>query len=68
MALLATVFTSRYADQLTAGVARDTAYTDGLSRAFLVGAVMAVLGLVAALVLIRQSRAGVVEEPVGSSV
>ena len=38
VALLATVFTSRYADQLAAGVADDAAYTDGLSRAFLVGA------------------------------
>ena len=48
-------------------MADDTAYTDGLSRAFLVGAVMAALGLLATLVLIRQSRAGAVEEPVTPS-
>jgi EmrB/QacA subfamily drug resistance transporter len=63
VALLATVFTSRTADQLAAGVAQDTAYTDGLSRAFLVGAVMTVIGLVATLVLVRQSRVDVEEVP-----
>ncbi len=56
VALLTTVFTSRTADQIQAGVAQDVAYTDGLSRAFLVGALMAVIGLAAALVLIRSSR------------
>ncbi len=39
------------------GTAADVAYTDGLSRAFLVGAVMAVIGLVAALALIRGKAA-----------
>jgi EmrB/QacA subfamily drug resistance transporter len=61
VALLATVFTSRTAEQIHAGVAQDVAYTDGLSRAFLVGAVMTLLGLVAAVVLIRggkQAEAG----------
>ena len=53
VALLATVFTSRTADRIQAGIAPDIAYTDGLSRAFLVGALMSVLALVAALVLIR---------------
>ena len=58
MALLTeTVFTSRAADQIQAGVAQDVAYTDGLSRAFLVGALMAVLGLAATIILIRQTRA-----------
>jgi hypothetical protein len=33
------------------------AYTDGLSRAFLVGALMSVLALVAAVVLIRGREA-----------
>ncbi len=56
VALLTTVFTSRTADQIQAGVARDIAYTDGLSRAFLVGALMSVLGLAAAVVLIRGGR------------
>jgi MFS family permease len=56
VALLATVFTSRAADRAAAGVAHDVAYTDGLSRAFLVGAVMTVLGLLATLVLIREPR------------
>ena len=32
VALLTTVFTSRTADQIQAGVAQDVAYTDGLSR------------------------------------
>ena len=69
VALLATVFTSRYADQLKAGVPDATAYTDGLSRAFLVGALMAVIGLVAGAVLIRAGRAGAVdEEPVPAPV
>ena len=63
VALLATVFTSRTADQIHAGVAPDVAYTDGLSRAFLVGAVMTVIGLGAALALIRKDHAGVVESP-----
>ena len=57
VALLATVFTSRTADQIHAGVAQDVAYTDGLSRAFLVGALMTVLGLIAAIVLIRGKQA-----------
>src|SRR4051794_21349129 len=56
VALLATVFTSRTAEQIHAGVAQDVAYTDGLSRAFLVGAVMTLLGLVAAVVLIRGGK------------
>ena len=60
VALLATVFTSRTSEQIHAGVAQDVAYTDGLSRAFLVGALMTVLGLIAAIVLIRgrQAEAG----------
>ena len=56
VALLATVFTSRTSDQIAHGVAPDVAFTDGLSRAFLVGAVMTLLGLVAAVVLIRQPK------------
>jgi len=46
------------------------AFTDGLSRAFLVGALMAVLGLAAALVLIRggspEAETTPVEAPVAS--
>ncbi|MDX6562786.1 MAG: hypothetical protein QOD65_2600 [Gaiellales bacterium] len=57
VALLATVFTSRTSEQIHAGVAADVAYTDGLSRAFLVGALMSVLALVAAVVLIRGREA-----------
>ena len=53
VALLATVFTSRTAELRASGTAADVAFTDGLSRAFLVGALMAVLGLAATLVLIR---------------
>jgi sugar phosphate permease len=61
VALLATVFTSRTADLRASGTAADVAFTDGLSRAFLVGALMAVLGLAAALVLIR-GNAGEIEQ------
>ena len=57
VALLATVFASRTADQSAAGVAHATAYTDGLSRAFLIGALMTVIGIGATLVLIRNVRA-----------
>ena len=66
VALLTTVFTSRAADQIQAGVAQDVAYTDGLSRAFLVGALMAVLGLAATIILIRGGRqdAAAAEAPV----
>ena len=53
VALLATVFTSRTAELRAGGTPADIAFTDGLSRAFLVGALMAVLALAAALVLIR---------------
>ena len=56
VALLATVFTSRTAD-LRPAASAATAFTDGLSRAFLVGALMAVLGLAAALVLVRGNAA-----------
>ena len=43
--------------------AHDVAFTDGLSRAFLVGAVMAVIGLVAAVVLDPRTIAGEVARP-----
>ena len=63
VALLATVFTSRTAEQAKAGVAADTAFTDGLSRAFLVGAVMAVIALAATFVLVREGRGAEAEAP-----
>ena len=44
-----------------AATAADVAFTDGLSRAFLVGAVMAVIALVAAVVLVREGSAAEVE-------
>ena len=68
VALLATVFTSRTADQIQAGVAQDVAYTDGLSRAFLVGALMTVIGFVAAVVLIRQQRSDAADAPAAPTV
>ena len=61
VALLATVFTSRTAELRASGTAADVAFTDGLSRAFLVGAVMAVIALVAAVVLVREGSAAEVE-------
>ena len=39
------------------------AFTDGLSRAFLVGALMAVIGLAAAFVLVREGRGAEAEAP-----
>src|SRR6478735_9703719 len=61
VALLATVFTSRTAELRASGTAADVAFTDGLSRAFLVGAVMAVIALVAAVDLVREGRGAEVE-------
>jgi MFS family permease len=56
VALLATVFASRTADQTIAGVAPSTAYTDGLSRAFLVGALMTVIAIAATIILVRNVK------------
>ena len=59
VALLTTVFTSYLASHSgpAAGVAQDSVFTDGLSRAFLVGAGLAVIAFVANAVLVRQSTA-----------
>jgi EmrB/QacA subfamily drug resistance transporter len=56
VALLATVFASRFADQSAAGVANATAYTDGLSRAFLIGALMTAIGIVATVVFVKNVK------------
>jgi MFS family permease len=69
VALLTTVYTSRFSEQVQAHVRPDQAFADGLSRAFIVGAVMAVIGLVAAVLLIREKPGAEVPEaapvPVG---
>jgi EmrB/QacA subfamily drug resistance transporter len=69
VALLATVFTSRFAAQSAAGVEHATAYTDGLSRAFLIGALMTVIGIAATLVFVKNVKPAEAEgapEPVAA--
>ena len=56
IAALSTIATSRTEDAVATGSALPVALVDGFSSAFLVGAVFAALGLVAALVLIRREE------------
>ena len=68
IAALSTIATSSTADALTSGSVLSEALVDGFSSAFLVGAMIAVLGLVAALTLIRRDEleapeAGLATEP-----
>jgi EmrB/QacA subfamily drug resistance transporter len=53
IAALSTIATSRTEDAVGSGVVLSTALVDGFSAAFLVGAVIAGLGIITALVLIR---------------
>jgi hypothetical protein len=61
LAVLSTIATSRTDDVLATGASNATALTEGFQTAFLGGAVIAALGFVATLVLIRSrdSRAHV---------
>ncbi|MFL6034868.1 MAG: MFS transporter, partial [Gaiellaceae bacterium] len=56
IAALSTIATSRASDQLAAGVAAPNALVDGFTAAFIVGAVIAAAGVVAALTLIRREE------------
>jgi EmrB/QacA subfamily drug resistance transporter len=56
IAALSTIATSRTEDSVGNGAAVSQALVDGFSSAFLVGAVVAALGLVASLVLIRRDE------------
>ena len=56
IAALSTIATSRTEDAVGSGVALSTALVDGFSAAFLVGAVIAALGIISVLVLIRRDE------------
>jgi MFS family permease len=56
IAALSTIATSRTSDSVASGSVLPVALVDGFSSAFLVGAVFAALGLVAALTLIRRDE------------
>jgi EmrB/QacA subfamily drug resistance transporter len=56
IAALSTIATSRTDDAVANGTAVSQALVDGFSSAFLVGAVIAALGVVASLVLIRRDE------------
>jgi MFS family permease len=56
IAALSTIATSRTEDSVASGAAVSQALVDGFSSAFLVGAVVAALGVVASLVLIRRDE------------
>ena len=56
IAALSTIATSRTDDSIGNGAAVSQALVDGFSSAFLVGAVVAALGVVASLVLIRRDE------------
>jgi hypothetical protein len=70
IAMLSTIATSRTTDSLATGAVPPQALVDGFSAAFLVGAVIAGLGLLAALTLVRRDElepavpAAVDDEPV----
>ena len=56
IAALSTIATSRTQDSLVSGSVLSDAMVDGFSSAFLVGAIVAALGVVAALTLIRSDE------------
>src|SRR4051794_7559720 len=56
IAALSTIATSKTEDSVSSGSALPVALVDGFSSAFLVGAVFAALGVVAALTLIRKDE------------
>jgi EmrB/QacA subfamily drug resistance transporter len=56
IAILSTIAISRTDDRVAAGIARPEALTSGFQLAFWVGAAIALAGVVAALVLIRQEE------------
>ncbi|HKE51191.1 MAG TPA: MFS transporter, partial [Actinomycetes bacterium] len=54
IAALSTIATSQTSDALASGTALPAAMVDGFTAAFLIGAVIAGLGIVASLTLIRR--------------
>jgi EmrB/QacA subfamily drug resistance transporter len=56
IAALSTIATSRTTDALVSGTAPSAALVDGFSAAFTVGAVVAAVGLLAALTLVRRDE------------
>jgi EmrB/QacA subfamily drug resistance transporter len=66
IAALSTIATSQTSDAVASGAALDTALVDGFTAAFLAGVIIAGLGIVAALTLIRKDeleQAAPVAEP-----
>jgi EmrB/QacA subfamily drug resistance transporter len=61
IAALSTIATSQTSDAVAAGTALPTALVDGFTAAFMAGVVIAALGIVAALALIRREE---LEQPV----
>ena len=64
VAALSTIATSRTSDSLANGSTQAAALVDGFHGAFAVGAVIAALGIVATLVLVRRDEVEQVEEVV----
>jgi len=62
IAALSTIATSRTASALASGSTHATALVDGFHRAFIAGVIIAGLGIVAALTLIRRDELEQVEE------
>jgi MFS family permease len=62
IAALSTIATTRTADAVAAGSAQDVALVDGFTAAFLAGAIVAAIGIVAALTLIRRDELAQVPE------
>ncbi|MGH3040257.1 MAG: MFS transporter, partial [Gaiellaceae bacterium] len=56
IAALSTIATSRAEDAIASGTAQSVALVDGFTAAFLAGVVIAGLGIVAALTLIRRDE------------
>jgi EmrB/QacA subfamily drug resistance transporter len=62
IAALSTIATSHTTDALSAGTAAPAALVDGFTAAFVAGAIIAALGVVAALTLIRREELAAVPE------
>jgi hypothetical protein len=56
IAALSTIATSSTSDAVASGTAVPTALVDGFTAAFLAGAIIAAIGIVAALTLIRRDE------------
>jgi predicted small integral membrane protein len=63
IAALSTIATTRTGDAIASGVAQPAALVDGFTAAFAVGAVIAAIGIVATLVLVRREELAPVAHP-----